>query len=125
MAQKMVSSTRGSLIILASALLFGTYGVWSRLMGNTFPPFYQTWVRSILIILIMLPFMFKTNSFQRIKRQDWPAMAVFIAFCVCTQVPIYFAFNHAPIGTVQLIFYSMFVITAYLVGRFYLGETVT
>lgn len=94
-------------------------------MGHTFPPFYQAWVRSILIILIMLPFMLKTKSFQKIKRQDWPALAVFIAFCVFTQVPIYYAFNHAPIGTVQLIFYSMFVITAYLVGRFYLGETIT
>jgi drug/metabolite transporter (DMT)-like permease len=73
----------------------------------------------------MLPFMLKTHSFQKIKRQDWPALAVFIAFCVCTQVPIYYAFNHAPIGTVQLIFYSMFVITAYIVGRFYLDETIT
>ncbi len=122
---KTSTSIRGSLIIFASAVLFGTYGVWSKLMGDTFPPFYQAWVRSLLIILIMLPFMLATNSFQRIKRKDWPALGVFIAFCVFTQVPIYYAFNHAPIGTVQLIFYSMFVITAYLVGRFYLGETIT
>lgn len=119
------TSVRGALIILASALLFGTYGVWSRLMGDTFPPFYQAWVRSILIILIMLPFMLKTKSFQKIKRTDWPALGIFVGFCVFTQVPIYYAFNHAPIGTVQLIFYSMFVITAYLVGKFYLGETIT
>lgn len=94
-------------------------------MGGTFPPFYQAWVRSILIILVMLPSMLATNSFQRIRRDDWPALGVFIAFCVCTQVPLYYAFNHAPIGTVQLIFYSLFVITAYLVGRFYLNETIT
>jgi drug/metabolite transporter (DMT)-like permease len=120
-----MTSPRGALIILASALLFGTYGVWSRLMGDTFPPFYQAWVRSLLIILIMLPFMLKAKSFQRVKRQDWPDLAVFIAFCVFTQVPIYYAFNHAPIGTIQLIFYSAFVIAAYIVGRFYLGEAVT
>ena len=122
---KPTTSVKGASIILASAVLFGTYGVWSRLMGNTFPPFYQAWVRSLLIILIMLPFMLTTKSFQRIKREDWPALTIFIAFCVCTQVPLYYAFNHAPIGTVQLIFYSMFVITAYIVGRFYLGETIT
>jgi drug/metabolite transporter (DMT)-like permease len=119
------TSLKGACIILASALLFGTYGVWSRLMGDTFPPFYQAWVRSLLIILIMLPFMLKTHSFQKMKRKDWPALAIFILFCVFTQVPIYYAFNHAPIGTVQLIFYSVFVITAYLVARFYLGETIT
>ena len=94
-------------------------------MGNTFPPFYQTWVRSLVILLIMLPFMLKTKSFRKIRRQDWPALAVFVGFCLFTQVPLYYAFNHAPIGAVQLIFYSMFVITAYIVSRFYLGETIT
>lgn len=118
-------SIRGYAMVFASAILFGTYGVWSRLMGNTFPPFYQAWVRSILIMLIILPFMLKTKSFCRIKRQDWPALGIFIAFCVFTQVPLYYAFNHAPIGAVQLIFYSMFVVTAYIVGRFYLGERIT
>ncbi|GAC1571291.1 MAG: hypothetical protein NVS3B23_04980 [Candidatus Saccharimonadales bacterium] len=73
----------------------------------------------------MLPFMLRAKSFQKIKRQDWAALGIFIGFCIFTQVPLYYAFNHAPIGTVQLIFYSMFVVTAYLVGRYYLGETIT
>ena len=119
------SSPLGYGIILLASVLYGTYGVWSRLMGNTFSPFYQAWVRSLLILFIMLPFMLATKSFQKIKREDWPHLAVFIGFCVCTQVPLYYAFNHAPIGTVQLIFYSMFIITAYTVGRFYLGESIT
>jgi drug/metabolite transporter (DMT)-like permease len=118
------TSLKGALIILASAVFFGTYGVWSKLMGDTFPPFYQAWVRSILVILFMAPFMIKANRFQKIKKKDWPALSVFILFCVFTQAPLYYAFNNAPIGTVQLIFYSMFVITAYIVGRFYLGETI-
>jgi drug/metabolite transporter (DMT)-like permease len=111
--------------ILLSAVLFGTYGVWSRLMGPTFPPFYQAWVRSIIIMLIMLPFMLATKSFRKIKYEDWPQVGIFIAFCVFTQVPLYYAFNHAPIGTVQLVFYSTFVVTAYIVGRYYLGEIIT
>ncbi|HUC20788.1 MAG TPA: DMT family transporter [Candidatus Polarisedimenticolaceae bacterium] len=118
-------SIRGYSMILTSALLFGTYGVWSRLMGGSFAPFYQAWIRSLLIILIMLPFMLAAKSFRKIRRADWPALGVFIAFCVCTQVPLYYAFNHAPIGTVQLIFYSVFVITAYAVGHLYLGESIT
>jgi len=120
-----VSSPLGYTIILLSAVLFGTYGVWSRLMGPTFGPFYQAWVRSLIIMALMLPFLLATRSFRKIERADWPAAGVFIAFCVCTQVPLYYAFNHAPIGTVQLIFYSVFVITAYLVGKLYLGETIT
>jgi drug/metabolite transporter (DMT)-like permease len=108
-----------------SAIGFGTYGVWSRLMGNTFPPFYQAWVRSLIILAIMIPPMLITKSFRKIERRDWPQVGMFIAFCVCTQVPLYYAFNHAPIGTVQLIFYSTYIVTAYVVGRVYLGEIIT
>jgi len=112
-------------IILLSALLFGTYGVWSKLMGPSFTPFYQGWVRALIIMCVMLPFMLKSRSFKKIERRDWPAVGIFIAFCVCTQVPLYYAFNHAPIGSVQLIFYSTFIVTAYLFGKFYLGEIIT
>lgn len=118
-------SLRGYALILLAAILYGTYGVWSRLMGGSFAPFYQAWVRSLIIITIMTPFMLKSGSFRKIKRKDWPALSVFVGFCIFTQVPLYYAFNNASIGTVQLIFYSMFVITAYVVGRFYLGETIT
>ena len=119
------SSLRGYVLIFTAAILYGTYGVWSKLMGTDFGPFYQGWVRSLLIILMLVPFMMATKSFVPIKREDWKALGIFIAFCVCTQAPLYYAFNNAPLGTVQLAFYSLFIITAYIVGRFYLGETIT
>lgn len=118
-------SALGYSLILLSSVLYGSYGVWSHLMGSSFGPFYQAWVRSIVIILIMLPFMLASRSFKKIERKDWPQVGIFIAFCVCTQVPLYYAFNHAPIGTVQLIFYCVFIIAAYLIGKFYLGERIT
>jgi drug/metabolite transporter (DMT)-like permease len=73
----------------------------------------------------MLPFMAAGREIVKIKREHWPQLAVFIGFCLFTQVPLYYAFNNAPVGAVSLIFYAMFVITAYVVGRFYLGEQIT
>ena len=112
-------------MILTSSIMYASYGVWSRLMGTTFQPFYQAWIRSLITVLIMLPFMVAGKGFRKIDREDWGQLAIYIAFTVFTQVPIYYAFNHAPIGTVQLVFYSAFIITAYAVGRFYLGEKLT
>jgi drug/metabolite transporter (DMT)-like permease len=128
--QKITSSSRQSSrfgygIILLSAVLFGTYGVWSKLMGPSFQPFYQAWVRALIIIVVMLPGMLKSKSFRKIERRDWPQVGLFVAFCICTQVPLYYAFNHASIGSVQLVFYAMFIVAAYVIGRFYLGETIT
>lgn len=125
MSRKHEISLLGYGLVLLSALLFGTYGVWSRLMGDTFEPFYQAWARSLIVVLIMLPLMIRAKSFRKLERKDWPHLSFFIIFCIFTQVPLYYAFNNAPIGAVQLIFYAAFVITAYVVGRMYLGEQIT
>ena len=115
----------GYAMIIIAAVGFGSYGVWSKLMGASFPVFYQAWVRAIIICLLMLPFMLKKDSFKRIPRRDWPQFIPFIIFTIFTQAPLYYAYNNADLGTVQLIFYAVFVITAYIVGRFYLGEKIT
>jgi len=94
-------------------------------MGPYFAPFYQTYVRSFVIILLMAPILYWTGSFRKILRKDWLPLGVFITFCICTQVPLYFAFNHAPIGVVQFIFYALFIISAYVMGKFYLAENIT
>lgn len=119
------ASPLGYGLLLFASVFYGTYGIWSRLMGDSFAPFYQAWARSLIIMLMMLPVLFATKAFRRIERRDWPALAVFVAFCVFTQVPLYYAFNHAPIGAVQLIFYAVFIIAAYVMGKFYLHETIT
>lgn len=123
---------RGYAAVLVSSALYGTYGLWSRLMGATFPPFYQAWVRSLIIIIVMLPAAFERagtdgrgRRLRRVERADWAPVGLFLFFCVFTQVPIYYAFNHAPVGMVQLIFYAVFIITAYTVARFYLAELIT
>lgn len=122
MGKKHSVSLLGYGLILVASVFYATYGIWSRLMGDSFEPFYQAWVRSLIIMALMVPILLVTKAFRKIERRDWPALSVFIAFCVFTQVPLYYAYNHAPIGAVQLIFYSVFVIAAYVTGRFYLGE---
>jgi drug/metabolite transporter (DMT)-like permease len=94
-------------------------------MGDTFDPFYQAWVRGLIIIALMLPLMIMGKSFRRIERKDWPQVGLYLGFTIFTQVPLYYAFNTIPIGTAQLVFYAMFVIAAYIVGRVYLGERIT
>jgi drug/metabolite transporter (DMT)-like permease len=116
---------KGYLILLLAAVLYGSYGVWSKLMGETFPPFFQAWMRGILIVAMMLPYLLLTRSIRKIDRADWGFFTVYFVLTACTQAPLYYAFNHAPIGTVQLIFYATLVITAYIFAKFYIGESIT
>ncbi len=112
-------------MILASSLLFGTYGIWSKIMGDQFEVFFQGWVRCLIVLLILLPLVYFTKSYRKIKRQDWKWVLVTVGFALFTQAPLYYAFNVTSIGTATLIFYAMFIITSYAVGRLFLGEQIT
>lgn len=119
------SLTSGYVMILISAICFASYGVWSRIMGDEFGVFFQGWVRSLIVLAMLVPFMLATKSFRKISRQERPWLIFCMAFTVFTQVPLYYAFNHAGIGVSTLIFYSLFVTTSYSVGSLFLGEKLT
>ncbi|MGC1879325.1 MAG: DMT family transporter [Rhabdochlamydiaceae bacterium] len=114
----------GYLLILGSAVCFGSYGVWSRLLGHEFGIFSQGWVRSVLILLLLLPFVRKKHFRPLPKNQrKWFAMTMIST--LFTQAPLYFAFNHLSLGTATLIFYGLFLITTYSIGWLFLDEKIT
>jgi len=113
---------KGTLYILGSAICFASYGVWARLLGHQFDIFYQGWVRSAIILLILLPFLLSGKQIKRIKKQDRKWFATTILFSLFTTVPLYFAYNHLPLGTATFIFYGFFLISSYGVGWLFLSE---
>lgn len=115
---------KGYLMILVSAIGFGSYGVWSVLIGSEFGIFSQGWVRSALVLLVLFPIAMATKSFKKIDKKDLGWLLAPVIFGVFTQAPLYYAFNHADIGTATLIFYATYVITSYVVGKIFLGEII-
>jgi drug/metabolite transporter (DMT)-like permease len=112
------------LMILISAVGFGSYGIWSRLMGQEFGIFFQAWVRSGLILIFLIPIGLITKSFKKVERADIKWLLASVLFGAATQAPLYYAYNHMDIGTTTLIFYSMYLITSYIVGTFFLREKI-
>ncbi len=112
----------GYAMVLASAVCFASYGVWARLIGADFGIFFQGWVRSAIILAVLFPIALLTKSLKPIKKEDRTWFAVTVLFAVFTQVPIYYAYNHLALGTANLIFYSVFLITSYIVGAVWMGE---
>jgi drug/metabolite transporter (DMT)-like permease len=116
----------GYFLILGSAVCFGSYGVWSRLLGADFGIFYQGWVRSALILLLLLPFVYKQRRrFRPIAPEEKKWFIATLIFTVFTQAPLYFAFNHMALGTATVIFYGFFLVTSYLIGWGFLKEKMT
>ncbi|HSX11661.1 MAG TPA: DMT family transporter [Chlamydiales bacterium] len=113
---------KGYAMILLSALLFGSYGVWSRILGVEFGVFYQGWVRSAFILVVLIPAALIGRHFKRIKRGDQGWFVVTMLFTVFTQAPLYFAYIHLPLGTATFIFYGLFLLTTYAIGWLFLSE---
>jgi len=111
-------------MIFVSAIGFGSYGVWSRLIGPEFGVFFQGWTRSALVLLFLIPLAIVTKNLKPIKAADWKWLLTAVGFGIATQAPLYYAFNHLDIGTATLIFYSTYLITSYIIGRFLLGEKI-
>lgn len=76
-------------------------------------------------MLMMLPYLIATKSLRKIERRDWPRFSVYIGLTIATQAPLYYAFNNASIGVVQLIFYATMLITTYAFARWYVGEHIS
>lgn len=111
-------------MILLSAIGFGSYGVWSRFIGQDFEVFFQGWIRSAIVLLILIPIAFFSRNMKEIKKGDWKLFIGPVAFGVATQAPLYYAFNAMDIGTATLVFYSLFLITSYIIGRLFLNEKI-
>lgn len=115
----------GILFIIISAFMFGSYGVWSRLIGDSFGTFYQGWSRGLIIAIILLPILLWKKQIVSIPRKDWGWLAVFLIFTSLTQAPLFYAFNHMDIGSATLLFFVSMLLTMYLFGIFFLGEKIT
>jgi len=120
-----LKTTKGISLILISALMFGSYGIWSRLMGQNFGAFYQGWTRALIIVLILFPFLYFRKEIVKIERSDWRWLVVYMIFTSLTQAPIFYAFNHMDIGSATLLFFVTMLLTMYVVGFAFLGEKFT
>lgn len=115
----------GYLMVLASALMFGSYGVWSRLIGDSFGNFFQGWTRALIILMLLVPLALWKKEIVKIKKEDIKWVIVFMFFTSITQAPIFYAFNHMDIGSASLLFFVSTFLAMYIIGTFFFGEKIT
>lgn len=109
-------------LVFLSALMFGSYGVWSHLIGSAMGNFFQGWTRALIILLIILPVVLIRKEIIKVEKKDRMWMVVFLVFTSLTQAPLYYAFTHMDIGTASLLFFVSMFLTMNIVGYLFLGE---
>ncbi|MBI5151057.1 MAG: EamA family transporter [Candidatus Pacebacteria bacterium] len=116
---------RSSLCVIASAIFFSTYGVWSKIMMGYFGEFSQAWTRALLLLIILVPIGIMRKSFQTIRKQDIPWFLIISLSGGLNQAPYFYGFEHLSVGTATLLFYLMLTIGTFIIGALFFHEKFT
>lgn len=112
---------KGSGLVAISALMFGSYGVFSRYLSS-YDIFYQIFVRLLLITAIFVAVGLYKKQFKPIARQDWMWFTVMLIFTNFTIAPIVYAYQFLEIGTASFLFYASFTVFTYILGMLFFKE---
>jgi drug/metabolite transporter (DMT)-like permease len=121
----MKNSAKGALFVALSSLFFGSYGIWSRLIGSQIGNLVQVYARSLIILLIIVPIGLVTHSIKKVDRKDWKWILVYTLAGSLTVAPIFYAYNRIGIGSATLLFYASFTIISFIIGPAFFGEKIS
>jgi drug/metabolite transporter (DMT)-like permease len=119
----MKSEVKGLSSILLATFIYSTFGVFTRIIGFNLDFFYAGFTRSVLIVLVMLPFLFLADMWKRVRNRDWVwiipraffgSMVAFVGF--------YYAFYNLTFGTAYFIFYAGATLGGYFLGFLLFSE---
>ena len=115
---------RGFLALFLCAAIFGSFGIWVRLLGNSFTPFQQVFLRNIVATVFVLSFVLLTGrklNYRGISPQMlfWYAI-VFPLEVICFTISI----QYIKVSTATFIFYGANLGATALIGHTYFQERI-
>lgn len=114
-----------SLVVIAS-VFYASYGIWSKLMGDFFDGYTASALRSVLVLIILVPIaaVYRKLEPLRLKR-NWRYMGGMVIASLFTWGPLYYAFLHAGVGISLAIAYAGIVIGSFFFGWLFANERFT
>lgn len=114
--------TKGAVSLLITTLLFGIFGVLSRLIGYTLPVFYLAAFRSFTTAGILFVFLQQKHSFTYLTLHDGIWITLRSIGGMVGVVGFFIAVNAVPLGTSYFILYVGILITGFLLSKLMFHE---
>lgn len=116
----------GASLVVISSIFYASYGIWTRLMGNFFGGYTASALRSIVVLLILIPFAIVYRRLEKIRwRHNWHYLVGMVVASFFVWGPLYYAILHAGIGISLTINYTCFIIGMFLFGWWFANERFT
>lgn len=95
-------------------------------MGSSFGDFSQSAIRSVFVILYLLPFAFYHKSLSKMMwRRDWKWLLTLLVASCFISGPLYYAYNHAGVAITTLFSYTGMLIGYICFGMIFSKEKFT
>jgi len=113
----MTSKQKGIIALIGAAVLSGTFGVYSRYVGANFPPVYQSAVRNVVQLVILLGlFALPIGRGKAVIKADWKWF-LFRSMCgMVNAILMYIAFTRISISTTYFLSFAAATICGYILG---------
>ncbi len=119
------SGTGVGLIVLSS-IFYVSYGVWATLMGNFFGGYTASALRSVLVLIILLPIAFFRHKLGPLElKKNWKTILAMIFVSSLIWGLLYYSVQKAGVGVSSTINYAAIVIGMVFFGWLLAAEKIT
>jgi len=116
----------GASLIVLSSLFYASYGIWTKLMGNFFGGYSASALRSVVVLIFLLPIAIVYHKLQPLNlKSNWTYIVGITIASLFVWGPLYYAILHAGIGISLTINYASIVIGLFFFGWLLLRERFT
>lgn len=116
----------GASLVVLSSFFYASYGIWTKLMGNFFDGYTASALRSVLVLLILVPIAIGAHKLEPLNlKQNWPYVVGMLLASLLVWGPFYYAILHAGIGISLAINYASSVIGLFFFGWLFASEHLT
>ena len=124
--KKKFNAPLGASLVVLSSFFYASYGIWTKLMGDFFGGYTASALRSVLVLLILAPFVFMLHKFEPLRlKKNWKYIAGMLFFSFFIWGPLYYSILHAGVGLALTVAYASIVIGMFFFGWLMAGEKFT
>jgi S-adenosylmethionine uptake transporter len=124
--RKLHKAPLGASLVVLSSFFYASYGIWTKLMGDSFGGYTASALRSVLVLAFLLPLAVAYRQIGPIRwRQSWRYLAGMTLASLFVWGPLYYAILHAGVGVGLTVNYASIVLGMFFFGWLLAGERFT
>jgi drug/metabolite transporter (DMT)-like permease len=121
-----IKAPLGASLVVLSSFFYASYGIWTKLMGNFFDGYTASALRSVLVLIILVPIAVSYHKLGSLHlKQNWHHIAGMLAASLFTWGPLYYAILRAGVGISLAVTYASIVLGMFFFGWLFANERFT